>query len=216
MTKPKPWHAAFNQPPWSPKNGRNRKPYPQTHSDPADRASADASTRTDWSAITIGSWHPIFSIPDPPPIPYAGIRAGEIIGHRMWWVIRDNDLCSLAHLFIWQPEQVVTGDLDKIVILAPFFGQHVFGGVYSYASSNELAKELIGYNDNDLAFPSVVSFSDHQPPIAVRGIAIGTIKCWGEVIEHERGYRAQYAKIQSIDRVIGRVDINALKERYKV
>lgn len=212
MTKPQPWHAAFNQPPWSPKNGRNRKPYPQTHSDPADRARADADARADWSVITIVSRHPIFS--DPPPIPYAGIRAGEIIGHRMWWVIGDNDLCSIAHLFIWQPEKVVNGDLDETVILDPFCGRHVFGGVYSYASSDELTKELTGYDK--FAFPNVVSFSDHQPSTIVRGLAIGTIKCWGEVIEHERGYRAQYAKIQSIDRVIGRVDINALKERYKV
>lgn len=30
-------------------------------------------------------------------------------------------------------------------------------------------------------------------------IVIGTVKLWGEVIEHDRGYRAQFGKIASLD-----------------
>jgi hypothetical protein len=33
-------------------------------------------------------------------------------------------------------------------------------------------------------------------------VVIGTIKMWGEVIEHERGYRAQYARINSLDDIL--------------
>ena len=36
-------------------------------------------------------------------------------------------------------------------------------------------------------------------------IAVGTIKMWGEVVEHCDGWRAQYAKVNSIDFLCGRV-----------
>lgn len=32
-----------------------------------------------------------------------------------------------------------------------------------------------------------------------RDIVIGTVALWGEVVEHEKGYRAEYAKINSLD-----------------
>lgn len=37
---------------------------------------------------------------------------------------------------------------------------------------------------------------------------IGSVLLWGEVVEHEKGYRAQYAKIASIDDVIGEVKLD--------
>ena len=33
-------------------------------------------------------------------------------------------------------------------------------------------------------------------------VVVGTIKMWGEVVEHERGYRAQYARIRSLDSIV--------------
>lgn len=46
----------------------------------------------------------------------------------------------------------------------------------------------------------------------------GKVLMWGDVIEHELGYRAEYAKIVSLEglTVKGREHLEALRERYKV
>ena len=45
---------------------------------------------------------------------------------------------------------------------------------------------------------------------------IGTVDLWGTVIEHERGYRAEFASVATLDDVIGKVDLEALRRRYRV
>jgi len=35
--------------------------------------------------------------------------------------------------------------------------------------------------------------------LMAKGFALGTVSMWGEVIEHREGYRAQYARVRSID-----------------
>lgn len=47
-------------------------------------------------------------------------------------------------------------------------------------------------------------------------MAVGTVRLWGEVIEHERGYRAEFAKVHSLDHVFGEADLAALRARYGV
>lgn len=212
MSKPQPWYASLNQPPRSPAHGRDRKPNPPTHRDPAQRT--DHSSRADdaidtftytWRAIPL----PTFA---PPSIPYAGVRAGEIIGHRMWWITIDG-LCSFAHYRIWQPGETITGDLNAEVGGNVWF-KPIYGGIYSYATIDQLHQELARMNIFDAAFPQATHFADQPRPTAFYGIAIGAIKCWGEVIEHERGWRAQFAKLHTIDSVIGITNIEALRERY--
>jgi hypothetical protein len=51
-------------------------------------------------------------------------------------------------------------------------------------------------------------------------MALGTIEMWGEIVEHERGYRASFARVKSID-IITRDDklpitIEELRDRYGV
>jgi hypothetical protein len=226
--KPQPWYAQFNQPPRSPKDGRNRKPTPQTHRSPTDRAdyhtgidpAKDDTDVTSWT-ITGGS-HAIrpFKPPAPPAIPYAGVRAGEIIGHRMWMVLSDLELCSIAHHFIWEPSATIEGDVDKIV--EDGFGSGMFciyGGVYSYNSLEHIRKSEDLKDMDPHAFPRHVTFDAIFCPhkwYTLHAVAIGTIKMWGEVVEHEKGYRAQYAKMQSIDQVLGPVDIHELRRKYNV
>lgn len=214
--KPQPWYASLNLPAWIPQHGRNRKPHPPTHSDPTDRTSDSARAGDPVDPLTFANWamrtfHPIE--PQPPAIPYAGVRAGEIIGYRMWIVTQHYELCSLAHLFIWDPEAVIKGDIDKIVVDRFPFNSPIYGGTYSFASFKELLPELDGIDRWTL--PTPIMFNNSFGIMAL-GVAIGTIKCWGEVVEHEKGYRAQYAKLQSIDQVVGPIDIDLLKARYKL
>ncbi len=58
-------------------------------------------------------------------------------------------------------------------------------------------------------FAGVHAFKDRRAAIRYgrlfnrgRYIVIGQVALWGEVIEHELGYRASYARIHSIDRVM--------------
>ena len=129
----------------------------------------------------------------------------------MWLVLPDHNLCSIARYFKWQPGATIEGKLDESVGRR-FLFKTLFGGVYSYNAYAHLAHYLDGIEPN--TFPRISWVGRYVTEVI--GIAIGTIKCWGEVIEHEKGWRAQYAKLQSIDYVIGAVDINILRERYKV
>lgn len=215
MPKPQPWYTSLNQPSRSPKDGRYRRANTPPHNRPTDRANPRTDDPTaDWS--TISRHTIIYTLPEPKPstIPYAGIRAGELIGHRLWLVLENNQLCSLAHHFIWEPEAVVIGEVDKPINALSMF-RIIWGGTYSFRDDSRIASELMNWELPQ--FPALISFDLLGfRAFVVRGIACGTIKCWGEVIEHEHGYRAQYAKLTSIQQVIGAVDITALRERYKI
>jgi len=219
--RPQPWYAALNQPPRSPKDGRNRRPNPPTHRSAFDRT--DHSPRADDAAdaYDYSSWNPIrtytFSEPTPPTIPHAGIRAGELIGHRMWLVLSGNQLCSLAHYFIWEPNATIEGDINERVNTFPWaFMMPRFGGVYSYFTAGQVQKEFHSTEAQQMQFPAPCILGDNMHPCIIHGIAYGTIKCWGEVVEHEHGWRAQYAKLTSIDGVIGYADLPLLRSKYNV
>ena len=64
------------------------------------------------------SWT-IPSTPTVPTIPYAGVRTGELIGHRLWWVLPGAGelwLSSFAHRRLWYPDETVSGNLDEVVL----------------------------------------------------------------------------------------------------
>lgn len=100
----------------------------------------------------------------------AGVRAGEVVAYRCW-VLRDGLLYSaFRDDFLWPPGEVVEGKPD-----ADFEGVHGFKKRWdacSYIESYEIG-------------PAVV--------------VSGTVELWGDVYEHQRGYRASRAEIASID-----------------
>lgn len=138
-----------------------------------------------------------FVPPPAQPIPYAGVRSGEIIGHRIWYVVEERGelwLCSVAHKRLWKPGETIEGNINEKV------DEGILGGTYSYKDGHEahhhaavaagqmrhLKQMRVDVDVSGLNFNNV------------HGVAIGTIKMWGEVVEHERGYRAQYAKVDSL------------------
>lgn len=72
----------------------------------------------------------------------------------------------------WAPGAVMEGNIEK--------GE----GVHAWKSSHKALGYLFGFADDAGA------------------MIIGKVALWGEVIEHERGYRAQYAKPVSFDFVV--------------
>jgi hypothetical protein len=114
----------------------------------------------------------------------AGIRAGEVRAYRCWYLGDDGFLKSVyMDHIVWRPGQPMEGDPNQSMQ-----GVHAF-------------KTRLGacqYMGDELADTRIVS---------------GTVDLWGEVREHERGYRAQYAKIVSIDDS-PHYDAKALRVRY--
>jgi hypothetical protein len=146
--------------------------------------------------------------PPSPSIPHTGIIAGEIIGRRLWHILSDGSLCSLAHLHIWEPGVTQTGNLDELVE-GTF--QPIYGGVYAFKQDShhpiyaevESLRSRLGW---DRPYPS----GDGRSLI---GCALGTVKLWGDVVEHEVGYRASFAKIEKIERAWFKPDLAILPRK---
>lgn len=101
-----------------------------------------------------------------------GIRAGEIIGWRVWWVVHGTSLLRSTYTnALWEPDGIMRGRPHPYRTVEPT-------GVHCW-------------KDKDTA----IDYATQEIGRAV----IGTVKIWGEVIEFEKGYRAEFAKINSLD-----------------
>lgn len=219
-------------PSWRILSGQHRRPSPKAHSNPSHGAGAGAGgtflagisqqiaqtfvystlpssfTRGSRKSVTLDDYAKMLVWPSrppepvPPTIPYAGIRTGEVIGHRTWWILPEG-LCSLAHHFIWQPGATIEGKLDQVVCQDPFWHSTViWGGVYAHTFANDPIKECNEFMGAlRIPAPRNVAISPFHPTNRAIGLARGTVKLWGEVIEHEKGWRAQFAKLASIEEV---------------
>ncbi len=108
-------------------------------------------------------------------IKHSGIRAGEIIGYRAWlvaersWFSRSQDRLCSVYVSDYVWEP------DK-----PASGDVRTHGIYSFQSVVRSRAEY--------------AFVTPRSPLL-----FGKVKIWGEVVEHERGYRSQFARIVSLD-----------------
>lgn len=102
----------------------------------------------------------------------AGIRAGEIVAYRCWRLI-SNRLISLVAPTIWNPGVTIEG--GDVLTQEKQTGVHAF-------------------RERDWCYVEAMNCAILKSPIV-----IGTVALWGEVMEHDFGYRAQYGKIVSID-----------------
>jgi hypothetical protein len=104
-----------------------------------------------------------------------GIRAGEIIAYRAWRVMtpsllrRGDD--DLLHSVLIQDYVWLPDE--------PASGDVKTHGIYSFRGAVR-SKEDYGYD-------------------AYGVLLFGKVKIWGEVVEHENGYRSQFGKIVSLD-----------------
>lgn len=105
--------------------------------------------------------------------PSEGIRAGEVIGYRAWLYTSSTHpfLSSITSSTIWKPGEIVEGDIRE-------------HGVYAFKTMEQVQAEFHGVG------------TYYPMP---RPYVFGTIKMWGEIIEHEKGYRAQFAKIHTLE-----------------
>ena len=103
------------------------------------------------------------------------IRAGEIIGWRVW-KLRDGLLHSVIVPYTWHP------------------------GVFERSSSKQCGHN--NYNPGYHAFRDKEHAEREGPRLVFSSLAvIGSVAMWGEVIEHEHGWRSEYAAVRSIIKI---------------
>jgi hypothetical protein len=107
---------------------------------------------------------------------HEGIRVGEIIAYRAWrvfeprWWWKGNDRLHSVYV------QHYVWDPDE-----PASGDVRTHGIYSFRNM-------------------VRSKEEYSYPLSDNGLLLfGKIKIWGELVEHENGYRSQFAKLLSLD-----------------
>ena len=223
--KPNPFIVYLNQPPKGPHLGKHRRTAPQAHRDPTNGADPGAGGSAvylagisqrisgtfiysapargggrgvtlilaDYSKMMVQWLTPLY---EPPPIPYAGVRSGEIIAYRLWWVI-NGKLCSWIHRQIWEPGEAMRGDINAVV---DGYSPPIYGGVYGFANIALAVTEaynLIGQTKQFAKEMWISSFPIHETSLFV----LGSIALWGEVVEHEHGWRGEFAKVNSIDHI---------------
>lgn len=224
MSKPLKFYQTLNQAPRSARqHGKHWRTSPPAYGSPVvgtDHSAGRSTTVYSWS--TIGSaltWNEP-EPPKPPTVPYAGIRTGELIGYRLWWLLPQG-ISSLAHKRIWEPGETVEGNLDETVNI---FGT-IWGGTYAFHDPSSLDREaseglaaIRDWQRLQQSNPWMIMSSPFrwEGSSEAIGLVTGTIKMWGEVVEHERGYRAQFAKLNRLDAIYGEGDINALRAKYGV
>lgn len=118
-----------------------------------------------------------------PPVRDDGIVIGETVAWRCWRVTRQTYLASMAMDVIWGSHEPMDG---KIVY---DHGQGDSGGVHAF-KSQRAALSYAGVDANNQNF-------HHQ------AIAVGRVKLFGRIVEHEKGYRAEYARVAEIMDVFG-------------
>jgi hypothetical protein len=131
----------------------------------------------------------------------ASIRIGEILGWRWWYV--DNFLKSPFMDCTWFPDKPIEGDV------AGGFGVYVMKDP-SLAESE--ADKSLGLSSNGLW-----AWNNWRRRLKSPHTAYGTVRVWGDVVEHTRGYRAQFARVVSIDGVFPKDKqlLAALRLRYR-
>jgi hypothetical protein len=120
------------------------------------------------------------------------IRAGEIIGWR-FWKLRNGLLYSVFISYTWHP------------------------GVFERSSSKHGGFKNPGYHafkDIEQAQRETCIHAYWSP------FVIGSVAMWGEVIEHQHGWRSEYAAVQSITKITGDIPfckqwlLLELREKY--
>lgn len=153
------------------------------------------------------------------PIENAGIRAGEIIAFRCWILTRESIVDETYHMrstyakCVWRPGETVGLSEeyrpDSYIIYDSIYRQRylkidphdrygVRVGVHGFKSSAKMMREFrpFGlYDDSHFIY--------------------GTAALWGEVIEHEEGFRAEFGKVNTIDQIDTGMGHDGLLDKLK-
>ena len=137
-----------------------------------------------WPAVGDRSCYVGGGLPRTPPV------VGEIVGHRGWRLQGGNLLISYSAGVRWYPGQPMQ---DTTAAAGNVIEDYNHAGVWAFKSPYLLGWQL--WTDSAID-------------------VLGTIWMWGTVIEHEDGYRSQYATVRSIEWVRAPYDLESLRRLY--
>lgn len=150
------------------------------------------------SNMTVSSTSVIHTVPamagwfTPVPSPKEPLKHdGVQVGEIIGWRIwhlKRGYLTSYSMPIAWFPDQPMSGVPDD-------YGAQ---GIWSFKTSHHALHKLLSEGPDRFV--------------------MGSVYLWGEIIEHTIGYRAEYAKVRSID-VVPKDDprlLEILRKRYKV
>lgn len=116
---------------------------------------------------------------------------GELIAFRVWRVTGKPELKSSYRDTIWPVGQIMKAHLPPASDTA--------SGLYGWKSVFELAEYSKRIQESARSNYDINTDTLRMSPIDVPTLCIGRVHLWGEVIEHERGYRAEFARVISLD-----------------
>jgi hypothetical protein len=130
-----------------------------------------------------------------PPLKRESVVAGEIVGYRCW-KIEGGMLRSVYQSDVWKPGEILAGrelgDWDSRGIHAwkdaGSKQYHEYIRAYLNAQSDPWPRLMF------IGSGSLPESGDKRPAMVT-----GTVFLWGDVVEHERGWRAEYARVRSLD-----------------
>lgn len=123
--------------------------------------------------------------PAPCPSLHREMKIGEITAYRCWRL----EGCSLRSVYmhdIWAPNQIMEG---REIEDWSERGIHAWKDLNS-PKFNQYIRGYLNVRQDPWYQPG-----DDQATV----IVTGTVLLWGDVVEHEHGYRAEFAKINSLD-----------------
>lgn len=131
------------------------------------------------------------SDPEPHPPLQRETKWGEIVAYRCW-SLHGGLLRSYSAQYLWMP-----GAIEGLQE-----GQRIedYGSAGIHAFKDLRNAALYANPENSV---------------------VGSVKLWGDIVEYERGYHAEFAKIVSLDHILcsgtgGSVLLAELRERYGV
>lgn len=143
-----------------------------------------------------------------PPLKRESIIAGEIIGYRCWRIERGL-LRSVWQSDFWHPGTILEGrEIED-------WGHR---GVHAW--KDPAGEHYHDYIREYLNSPKSLSAGENLRP----AMATGSIYLWGDVVEHERGWRGEFASVRSLDWLYPDADmmgrerevLDNLREKYGV
>lgn len=124
-----------------------------------------------------------------PALKREGVVAGEIVGYRCWKILKGL-LRSVYQKDTWLPGQVLEGRE---------LGDWDSRGIHAWKDkgSKQYHDYIRGYlNQEDDPYTRFVGTRESTLRPAM---VTGTVFLWGDVVEHERGWRAEFARVRSLD-----------------
>lgn len=144
----------------------------------------------------------------PPENPQLHIQQGEILATRIWFT-DGTRLSSIHQNCWWALGSTMDGDVTKAGVFA--FKRELLAIPLLYCYIRD-ARNLMREGRNAGAMIPL----EFMHLRSARAIVLGTVKLWGEVVEHQYGYRAQFARIASLQECSEPEMLPAIRAHYGV